>query len=209
MKIAIIGAGNVGRAVARGVTRAGHSVSIAAAHPDHAEALASDVGGAAASDAAEAARDADVVVLAVPYAAAGDVARALGDTARGKVVVDTTNPVRADGSGLAVTGRSAAEEIRDQISGARVVKAFNTVFAANQADPVTDGTPLDGFYAGDDEEAKATVRGILADLGYRPIDAGPLSAALALEHLAFLNIALNIRHGWPWQSGWKLVGPTG
>lgn len=209
MKVAIIGAGNVGGAIAHGAARAGHSVSIAATHPEHAQDLASQVGGTAAQSAAEASQDADVVVLAVPYGAVSDVVKALRDAANGKVVIDATNPLKPDGSGLAVSDRSGAEEIQDRLAGARVVKAFNTVFAAKQADPVTDGTPLDGFYAGDDEQAKERVRQILADFGYRPIDAGPLSAARALEYLALLNIALNIRHGWPWQSGWKLIGPTG
>ena len=88
-----------------------------------------------------------------------------------------------------------------------MVKAFNTVFAANQASPSVDGTSLDGFYAGDDEQAKQKVAEFLAAAGYRPVDAGPLSAALPLEHMAFLNISMNARNNWPWQSGWKLVGP--
>jgi 8-hydroxy-5-deazaflavin:NADPH oxidoreductase len=168
MRVAIIGAGNVGGVIAHGAIRAGHTVNVAAAHPEHAQALASQVGGTAAQSAGEATQDADVVILAVPYAAVSDVAEALREAANGKVVIDATNPLKPDGSGLAVSDRSGAEEIQDQLAGARVVKAFNTVFAAKQADPVTDGTPLDGFYAGDDEQAKERVRQLLADLGYRP-----------------------------------------
>jgi predicted dinucleotide-binding enzyme len=209
MKIAIIGAGNVGGALARGAAKAGHNVSVTATHPDHAQGLASEVGGQAVTDVAEAVRDADVVVLAVPFSAANDVAREIGDAAHGKVLIDATNPIKPDMSGLSVTERSGAEEIQDRAAGVRVVKAFNTVFASRQADPDVDGTPLDGFYAGDDEQAKDVVRRILSELGYRPVDAGPLSAARALEHLALLNITLNARNGWPWQSGWKLIGPTG
>jgi predicted dinucleotide-binding enzyme len=89
-----------------------------------------------------------------------------------------------------------------------VVKAFNTVFASRLNDPVIDGVPLDGFYAGDDETAKEVVAALLAEMGFRPIDAGELLAARALELMAFLNITLNARNGWPWQSGWKLLGPT-
>lgn len=208
MNIAIIGAGHVGSAVARGVVRAGHTVTVTATDPAHARTLADEVGGTAAADAAEAARDADATVLAVPYGALPDVTREIRDAVAGKLVIDATNPLTADGSGLAVTDRSGAEQTADRLPAARVVKAFNTVFASRQADPVIDGTPLDGFYAGDDEQAKHTVRDLLAAIGYRPIDAGPLSAARALEHLAFLNISLNARNGWPWQSGWKLLGPT-
>ena len=122
-------------------------------------------------------------------------------------MVDATNPLTADSSRLTVTDRSAAEMLQEQLPSARVVKAFNTVFASKQAAPEVDGTQLDGFYAGDDQAAKARVRDWLAAIGYRPIDAGNLSAARALEHMAFLNISLNARNGWSWQSGWKLVGP--
>lgn len=209
MNIAIIGAGNVGGAIARGAARAGHRVVVTATDPQHARLVADQVGGSAAASAAEAARDADVIVLAVPYAAVADLAGALGEAATGKVVIDATNPLRPDYSGLVVTDRSGAEEIAERLPESRVVKAFNTVFASRQADPAVDGITLDGFYAGDDEAAKATVRDMLADLGFRPIDAGSLAAARALEHLAFLNISLNARHGWTWQSGWKLLGPTG
>jgi predicted dinucleotide-binding enzyme len=133
-----------------------------------------------------------------------DVARELGDTVAGKVVLDATNPINADATGLATAERSGAEELQDRLAGAHVVKAFTTVFAANQADPVVDGTPL-----GDDEQAKSAVRQLSAEIGYRPIDAGGLEASRALEHMAFLNIALNVVNGWPWRSGWKLLGPTG
>ncbi|MFE2508333.1 NADPH-dependent F420 reductase [Streptomyces naganishii] len=206
--IAIIGAGNVGGAVARGVVRAGHTVTVSATDTAHARALADEVGGTAAAGTAEAAREADATVLAVPYGAIPDVAREIADAVTGKLVIDATNPLTADGSQLAVTDRSGAEETAERLPGAHVVKAFNTVFASHQADPVIDGTQLDGFYAGDDEQAKNTVAALLEAIGYRPVDAGPLAAARALEHLAFLNISLNAANGWPWQSGWKLLGPT-
>jgi hypothetical protein len=76
-------------------------------------------------------------------------------------------------------------------------------------DPVIDGIALDGFYAGDDAAAKSVVATMLAEMGFRPIDTGELLTARVLELMAFLNISLNARNGWPWQSGWKLVGPTG
>ena len=123
-------------------------------------------------------------------------------------MIDATNPLSADMSAMVVTERSGAEEVQAQLPGARVVKAFNTVFAVNQADGVVDGTVLDGFYAGDDDAAKGTVRQLLADIGFRPVDAGPLARSLALEHMAFLNISLNAAHDWSWRSGWKLVGPV-
>ena len=91
----------------------------------------------------------------------------------------------------------------------RVIKAFNTAFAARQADPVVDGVQLDGFVAGDDANARADVLELVRSIGFRPIDAGSLRMARALEAMAILNISLQIRNNWPWQTGWKLVGPTG
>jgi predicted dinucleotide-binding enzyme len=92
---------------------------------------------------------------------------------------------------------------------ARVVKAFNTILAAHQAAPDIDGIQLDGFVAGDDGAAKKKVLELVTSLGFRPIDAGPLAMARALEGMGTLNISLNMTNGWPWQSGWKLLGPTG
>jgi hypothetical protein len=207
--MAIIGAGNVGKAIARAATRAGHEVVITSTDPDRTRAVADELAATAGSSNADAVRDADLVVLAVPYHAVAAVADEVADGLAGKPVIDATNPLAADGSGLAVTDRSGAEAVQEALPGAFVVKAFNTVFAANQADPVVDGTQLDGFFAGDDDAAKAVVAQFLSAAGYRPVDAGDLAAARALEHMAFLNIALNARNGWAWRSGWKLVGPTG
>ena len=207
MKIAVIGAGNVGKAIARAGVGTGHEVTVTATDPGRAAAVAAEAGATAAGSVTEAAAGADVIVVAVPASAVEAVARELAGTSA--VVVDVTNPLNADASGLTVTERSGAELLQEQLPTARVVKAFNTVFAANQAAPELDGTPLDGLYAGDDAEAKSRIGEWLAAIGYRPIDAGGLAAARALEHMAFLNISLNARNGWSWRTGWKLVGPLG
>ncbi|HUG85832.1 MAG TPA: NADPH-dependent F420 reductase [Euzebya sp.] len=209
MKYAIIGAGNVGGAVARAVTAAGHQAVVAATSTDKLDALAQDLGVQTTTSNRDAAAGADVVVLTVPFDAVAAIAADLRAELDGTVVIDATNPLAADLSGLSTSGTSAAELVQQAAPGARVVKAFNTAFASNQADPQVEGTRLDGFLAGDDDEAKQTVSDLLSAVGYRPIDVGGLSAARYLEGLAFLNIALNARNGWAWQSGWKLVGPTG
>ncbi len=210
MKIAIIGSGNVGKALAGSFVRAGYNPTISSQHSENATAAAAATGATAAATSAEAVRDADVVVLAVPYDALLAVVDGLGDGLNGKVVVDATNPLRADYQALAaeVEGTSAAEQVQARAGGAKVVKAFNSALAARQAEPSIDGTPIDGFVAGDDEQAKATVLELVRSIGFRPIDAGPLEAARALEALALLNITLQLRNGWTWQTGWKLVGPT-
>lgn len=211
MDIAIIGAGNVGKALATSGVRAGHSVTLSAASVDSAAAAAKETGARAAATSREAVEGAGVVVIAVPYGAVGDVLDEVGPALAGKVVIDATNALKPDYSGLATEGKatSGAEEMQARLPEARVVKAFNTVLAARQADPTIAGVRLDGFVAGDDEEAKAVVLELVASLGLHPIDAGSLEMARYLEAMGFLNISLQMRHGWSWQAGWKLVGPDG
>ena len=132
MKVAIIGAGNVGKALGTAIARAGHDVTIAAKHPEHARAAAEEIGATPAPTSAAAAGDADVVILAIPFVGAGEeVAREIRDAVAGKTVVDVTNPMKPDFSGLATEGSSAAEEFQRRLPEAHVVKAFNTIFATN------------------------------------------------------------------------------
>ena len=125
----------------------------------------------------------------------------------GKPVVDVTNRISFGPSGPEIdTTSSNGEAIAALFPDAHVVKAFNTLFASNQADPIVDGVQLDGFVAGDDAAAKARVLELVASVGLNPVDVGPLSRARQLEALSFLNMALNITSNGTWQSGWKLVG---
>jgi 8-hydroxy-5-deazaflavin:NADPH oxidoreductase len=202
MKVAIIGAGNVGKALGASISRAGHDVILSASTAESASAAAEEIGARAATDSASAVREADLVVLAVPYVGAGvQVAGEIAADARGRVVIDATNPIRPDSSGLATDGVSGAEEFQRRLPGARVVKAFNTIFASNQASPARD---VDGFVAGDDVEAKQTVIGLIDAMGFTPVDVGPLSQARHLEGMAWVNIGLNAANGWSWGSAWKL-----
>jgi NADPH-dependent F420 reductase len=209
VKIAIIGAGGVGTAVARAAVQTGNEVTLASANADNARQVAGEVGATAAAGNADAVPDADVAVLAVPFGAVNSVAEEIRDAVAGKIVIDATNPLKAGLSGLSTGERSGAEEVQQLLPETTVVKAFNTVLESNQAHPITEeGMALDGLYAGNDENAKRTVAEWLSAIGYRPIDAGDLTAARDLEHLAFLNISLNARNNWSWQTGWKLLGPT-
>lgn len=210
MRIAILGAGNVGSALASASVAAGHEVVLSAAHPEHADQAArvAGVGARAASSNAEAVEGAELVVLAVPHSAVDQIAAELSGALAGKVVVDSTNPLNETYTDLVTSGSSAAEELQRRLSGAAVVKAFNTIFAARHANPTEGGAPLDAFIAGDDAAAKGKVGDLATSLGYRVIDAGALRMARSLEEMAFLNITLNVANGWPWQSAWKLVGPT-
>jgi NADPH-dependent F420 reductase len=207
MDIAIIGAGNVGRSLATAFARAGHRVVVASHDPEDAGAVARETRSRAAASNTEAAAAADVIVLATPFASAADIAAEIGDGVAGKILVDVSNRMGVGPNGPEIdTTTSNAEELAALFPGARVVKAFNTLFATNQSDPITEGVRLDGFVAGDDPEARAAVLALVASIGLDPVDVGPLVRSRQLEGMAFLNITLNAVHGGSWQSGWKLVG---
>jgi len=207
MDIAIIGAGNVGTALATSFKRAGHDVVIASRDPEDAGSVAAATHSRVAISNLQAAADADLIVLAIPFSSVPDVAAEIAEAVAGKPVVDATNRMSfgADGPEIDTT-TSNAEELAGLLPDAHVVKAFNTLFASNQSDPIAEGVQLSGFVAGDDADAKALVLGLVREIGLDPVDVGPLARARQLEGLAFLNITLNIANGGSWQSGWKLVG---
>ena len=208
MRLAIIGSGNVGSAVAKAAKGLGHHVTVADLEGSESlQALRTDLGVTTTTSNQEAAAEADVVVLAVPFGVAETVAKGIAEQVGDRIVIDITNPLKDDLSGLQTDGTSGAELVQKQLPEAKVIKAFNTVFAGNQAVARVDGVQLDGFVAGDDADAKKQVIHLLEEIGYRPIDVGPLSTARYLEGMAFLNISLNAKNNWSWQSGWKLVGP--
>ena len=208
MKVAIIGSGNVGSAIARAAKDAGHEVTVANLEGTASlDALGKELGVATTNSNAEAVGESDLIVLAVPFGAVESIVGGIADQVGNKIVLDITNPLKDDLSGVQTEGTSGAELVQKQLPQARVVKAFNTVLAGNQANPVVDGVQLDGFVAGDDPDAKEQVSHLLEEVGYRPIDVGPLSNARYLEGMAFLNIWLNAKNNWSWRSAWKLVGP--
>ncbi len=207
MNIAILGAGNVGIGLASAAVKAGHEVVVSARSATSAHEAAAASGARAAESNAEAVSTADVVVLAVPHGVVATLVDQLGDALSGKVVVDATNPLNDTFSDLTTSGVSAAEQLQQQLPGAAVVKALNTVFASRYSAPIEDGAPLDAFLAADDDQAKTIVGQLVQSLGFRPVDVGGLRMARTLEELAFANISLNATRGWTWQSAFRLVGP--
>ena len=208
MKIAIIGAGNVGRALVTLFSRAGHEIVVTSRDRQHATDLAATAARVTAAPSPRAAAEgADVVVLAVPFASAAEVAESIRSVVAGKAVVDVSNRMSFGANGAEMdTSTSNAEELATLLPEAHVIKAFNTLFASSQVDPNLEGVTLDGFVAGDDDAAKVSVLELVESIGLNPVDVGPLVRARQLESLAFLNIALQIANNGRWQSGWKLVG---
>jgi 8-hydroxy-5-deazaflavin:NADPH oxidoreductase len=190
-KIAVIGKGNVGGALTRGLKRAGHELRTI---------------GSAPPDVRSAGAWAEVVVLAVPYPAIDAVVVELGDSVRGKVVVDVTNALTANFELAVGFTTSGAEELQKKLPAARVVKAFNTVFAEHMDTGHLNGTPLTALAAGEDVAAKATVLNLAREIGFDAVDAGPLTNARWLEALGYLNIQLGYMLKMGTQIGFTLVG---
>ena len=174
-KIGIIGTGNVGGALRRGLERARQNVR--AAGEDKAEVRA-------------VAEWADVVILAVPFGAVTDVSATITTLVKGKTVVDVTNALTEDMKLAVGYTTSGAEELQKLLPDAYVVKAFNTQFAQHMDSGRLGEDRLTVFAAGDNAEAKRTVLGLASAIGFDAVDAGPLANARLIEPLGYLNIQL-------------------
>ncbi len=188
MNIAVIGTGNVGATLGIGWARKGNRVTFGTRRADSVEIseLLKKAGvTASAATQAEAAKQADIIVLAVPWSATEQALAGLGDLG-GKLLIDCTNPVKNWPVLDHAPGNSGGEQVARWVRGAKVVKCFNTTGAENMAHPVIAGERISMFYAGDDAEAKRPVHVLAEELGFDPVDAGPLASSYALEAMASL-----------------------
>ncbi len=197
MNITIIGTGNMARGIGTRALAGGHAVTLVGTEAGKAESLVTELQGAAQNGGSVvastgAAIDGDVVVLAVPYAAAASIVQQYGDQLAGKVIVDITNPLDFNTmSSVVAPDTSGAEEIAKAApAGAKVVKAFNTTFAGTLVAGQVAGHPLDVLIAGDDADAKAAVSEVVTSGGLRAVDVGPLQRARQLEAVGLLHITL-------------------
>lgn len=174
-KIGIIGNGNVGSALKRGLERAGYAVRNVGKDPNGVR---------------ETAAWGEVVILAVPFSAVDDAIRGMGESVDGKTLLDVTNVVTSDYQLALGCTTSGAEELQKKAPGARVIKAFNTAFAGHMATGRVKNEPITLFVAGDDAEAKSTVLQLGREIGFDPVDAGPLQNARWLETLGYFHIQL-------------------
>jgi 8-hydroxy-5-deazaflavin:NADPH oxidoreductase len=186
--ISIIGSGNMATAIGTRAAKHGHTVELLSRNTAKAQALADQIGHGATVGTFGAKPAGDIVIVAVLYAGVVDAVAKYGDALAGKILVDISNPFNADASGLATTtGNSAAQELADAApEGAHVVKAFNTIFG----NVLAQDKPMDAFLAGDSAEAKASVSAFLESLDLRPLDAGGLHMATALEWGGILIVGL-------------------
>lgn len=208
MRIAIVGAGNVGGTLGKAWAARGHDVVFGVREPRDSkvqELIRATGGKARAASVRDAAASSEVVLLAIPWAATQEAIKAAGSLA-GKIVVDATNPLKPDFSGLALGHTtSGGEEVARWAPGARVVKAFNTIGAQHMANPRLGGQSASMFICGDDDGAKQTVAGLAEALGFEPVDAGPLVQARLLEPLAMLWISMAYAYGHGVNIAFKLL----
>jgi NADPH-dependent F420 reductase len=212
MEASVIGAGNMGRALAHQLVKGGNNVYLANRDEEKAMNIAKELigvgpGSVQVVSIEDAARSSDIVILAVSFEGATRLAVQLGDILLDKVVVDISNPLNETYDDL-ITGAdtSAAEEIARRIGPrANVVKAFNTVFAQVLFDGGIDGVAADIFIASDNEIAKNKVSTLIQACGLRALDVGPLKRARLLENLALLHIGMQGRYDFNFASSIKVI----
>jgi len=183
MNIAIIGAGNVGGTLCQRLKERGHQITYGTAHPDASKGE---------TTVEQAAQNAETVVLAIPFSAVDEVIAQIGEN---KIVIDCTNPIKSDFSGIEEPSEgSAAQHIASKTKN-KVVKAFNTIGFNIMANPKFPNGNATLLYAGDDDQAKKQVHQLASSIGFNPVDAGPLTQARYLEHFAWLWISLAMKYG--------------
>lgn len=212
--IAIIGAtGNMGSNIAKNLSKSNNRLLLFANQKDKVEALVSDIkANNATADVevlecpANASWEADVIILAVPYAAEKELAAKIREVANQKIVISIANPLNENYNGLVTApDTSAAEELQKLLPNSKVVKAFSTTFAADFATPVIDGKQVDAFVAGNNDEAVGTVAELVKTAGFNPIVAGDLSVSRTLENMTLLLIQLTMKNNYNWLAGWKVL----
>lgn len=187
MKVGILGTGAVGQALAKGLARK-HEVQLGSRNP----AKAKTPPGVTAGSVRDTAQWADIVILAIPYHAVKETALEAGPAlVQGKVLIDATNALSPSFDLAVGFTNSGAEETARLFPGARVVKAFNTIFAANMATGKVGAESLTVLAAGDDPKAKDVVLRLARDIGFDAVDAGPLRSARYLEPMAMQMITLS------------------
>jgi NADPH-dependent F420 reductase len=188
--VTIIGNGNMGKAISQIVNAGGSTVEVFGR-----------------SDADKPVTG-DIVVLAVPYPAVADVVAKRADQFAGRIVVDITNPLNFETFDELVVPAdgSAAADIAATLPDSRVVKAFNTNFAATLVAGQVGSVPTTVLIAGDDADAKALLAGVVSAGGLRAVDAGSLRRARELEALGFLQLTLAVGDKVPWTGGFGVVG---
>ncbi|ANE53692.1 NADPH-dependent F420 reductase [Flavisolibacter tropicus] len=212
--IAIIGAtGNMGSAISKSLLKGNYRLLLKSGDQGKLNNLVKEIKSnnmAADVEAApcptEASWEADIIILAVPFEAEKEIAENIKEVANQKIVISIANPLNETYNGLVTApGTSAAEELQKLLPNSKVIKAFNTTFAADFSTPVIDGKQVDAFIAGNDGDALESVKALVSLAGFNPIVAGDLSVSRTLEHMQLLLIQLGMKSNYNWLAGWKIL----
>lgn len=207
LRIGIIGTGNMAMALGKALFAAGHFVAFGSRRPETRKEFHIEVGTDTRLYGVRAAIDAgEIVIITLPYKEVASTVRKHAESLRGKVIIDITNPFAAQPN----NGDSGAQVTETAIGdGARVIAAFKTNFSNTFEQPVdSTGEPREVHYAGDDEEAKEVVAGLIREIGFKPVDCGSLAEAVVLDHMVPLMIRLDTtEHASSRKSSWRITAP--
>ena len=212
--IAVIGAtGSMGSAIAKSLAKGNYRLLLCANEQDKVQALVQQIkSGNASADVesieckVQASWEADIIIAAVPYEAEKEVAGKIREMANQKIVISIANPLNNNYDGLVTApDTSAAEELQKLLPNSKVIKAFNTTFAADFSTPVIDGKQVDAFIAGNDEDALQTVSELVTTAGFNPVVAGDLPVSRTLENMQLLLIRLGMKYNYNGLAGWKIL----
>ena len=203
----------MGSAISKSLSRGNYRLLLMSEEQDKLQQLAAEIREAnreadleVVDCPAEAGWEADIIIPAVPFDAEKEVAEKIREVANQKIVISIANPLNASFDGLVTApDSSAAEELQKRLPNSRVVKAFNTTFAADFSAPVINEKLVDAFIAGDDEETVENVKELVSTVGFNPVVAGELSVSRTLENMQLLLIRLGIKNGYNWHAGWKVL----
>ena len=212
--IAIIGAtGNMGAAISKSLSKGNYRLLLFAGDKSRLKNLEKEIGTAypgadieSVSCSYTASWEADVIIVAAPFTAEKEIADKIREVANQKIIISIANPLNETYDGLVTApDTSAAEELQKLLPNSKVVKAFNTTFAADFAQPVIDGKQVDAFIAGNDSDALETVKELVQTAGFNPVIAGDLSVSRILENMQLLLIRLGMKYNYNWLAGWKIL----
>lgn len=212
--IAIIGAtGSMGTAISKSIAKGNYRLLLSARDFHKVQVLVNEIKTNIPSADVEAidcsvnaSWEADIIIAAVPFQAEKELAERIKEVANQKIVISIANPLNETYNGLVTApDTSAAEELQKLLPNSKVVKAFNTSFAADFSTPLIDGKIADALIAGNDAEALENVAELVNTVGFNPIIAGDLSVSRTLENMQLLLIQLTMKYNYNWLAGWKIL----
>lgn len=211
--IAIVGAtGNMGKAIAKSLSKGNYRLLLMSNDTEKLSDLQNNIKHDAKYEiemmdcAKEASWEADIIIIATPYEAEKEVADKIKDVAIGKIVISISNPLNSTYNALVTSDdSSAAEELQKLLPYSKVVKTFNTTFAADFISPVINGNTADSFIAGNNGDAINTVSQLVKTAGFNPVVVGDLTVSRTLERMQLMLIQLNMKNNYNWLAGWKIL----